>query len=567
MLDQNLGPVGQALLELRNIITTALESAVETGELAGEVPAFIVEIPADTSHGDFASNAAMAGAKSFRKPPRAIAEAIVNNIILENTVFSKVEIAGPGFLNFFVTEEWFVNVLNRVSQEGDRYGRTSFGCLQKVMVEFVSANPTGPMHIGNARGGAIGDSLASALDWAGYDVTREFYVNDAGNQIEKFAKSLDVRYLQQFKGEDAVEFPEDGYHGADITESAKEYIAVHGDKLLNVEEKVRRDALVEYALPRNIQAMRDGLARYRINFDCWFHESALYDSGAIKEIVEILKTRGLTYEKEGAVWYKATEFGSEKDEVLIRANGNPTYFTADIAYHKNKFVDRGYSKCINIWGADHHGHVARLKGAMNAVGADGDKLDIVLMQLVRLTRGGEMVRMSKRTGNAITLTNLLDDVPIDAARFFFNMREAGSTLDFDLDLAVEESSQNPVYYIQYAYARVCSIVKNLAAEGIQPRECSNAEWSLLVDPAERELVRAISMFPEEIIIAARQYDPARLTHFAIDIATKYHRFYNNCHCKVEDEKLMQARISLCLATKQVIKNLLTMLKIDCPETM
>ncbi|MBP0981317.1 MAG: arginine--tRNA ligase, partial [Oscillospiraceae bacterium] len=478
-----LGPISLASEELRSIVSKAINSAIEKGELPaveGELPAFLIEQPADPSHGDFATNAAMSGARAFRKAPRAIAEAIVANLDLSGTHFCRAEIAGPGFINFFVSDLWFSEVVTRILKEGENYGRTDYGKGQKVMVEFVSANPTGPMHMGNARGGAIGDGLAAALDAAGYNVTREFLINDAGNQIEKFAKSLEARYLQHFKGEEAVPFPEDGYHGADIIERAEEYIAINGDKLLEMEAVDRKAALVEFALPKNIEKMKTDLGRYRIVFDNWFSETTLHESGAVKRAVDELTARGFTYEKEGAVWYKNAEVQTAallkqgktqkqidqlelKDDVLIRANGFPTYFAADIAYHANKFVDRGFDKCINIWGADHHGHVARLKCALDALGVGGDKLDIVLMQLVRLTSGGELVRMSKRSGKAITLSNLLDDIPIDVARFFFNMREPGSQLDFDLDLAVEQSNQNPVYYVQYAHARICSIIKNLAA--------------------------------------------------------------------------------------------------------
>jgi arginyl-tRNA synthetase len=468
--------------------------------------------------------------------------------------------------------------------EGERYGRTDFGKGERVMVEFVSANPTGPMHMGNARGGAIGDGLSAALDWAGYEVSREFYINDAGNQIAKFGASLSARYLQHFKGEDAVPFPEDGYHGADITERAEEYIAANGDSLLSLSEEDRRQALVDYALPRNIEKMKSDLGRYRIHFDVWFHESELHESGAVKDAVDELTARGLTYEKDGAVWYKNAEVVAKrlraegktekqiealelKDDVLIRANGFPTYFAADIAYHKNKLVDRGFDKAINVWGADHHGHVARLKGAMDALGVGGDRLDIVLMQLVRLTRGGEPVRMSKRTGNAITLTDLLEEIPIDAARFFFNMREPGSAFDFDLDLAVAQTSDNPVYYVQYAHARICSILKNLSAEGIAVSPATAAQLLLLTDPAERELVRALASFPEEIVAAAKHYDPARITHYAVELANRFHRFYNACRCKCDDADLMAARVTLCLATKQTLENVLSMMQIDAPETM
>ena len=433
------------------------------------------------------------------------------------------------------------------------------------MVEFVSANPTGPMHIGNARGGALGDCLAAVLDKAGYDVTREFYVNDAGNQIAKFGASLEARYLQIFKPE--TEFPEDGYHGADIIERAKEFAEIHGDEFVGKTEEERRDALVNYALPLNIEGLRTDLGMYRINYDVWFKESSLYESGAIDSIVKILSDKGLTYEKDGAVWYKATDFGGEKDEVLIRANGNPTYFAGDIAYHYNKFAVRGFDKVINIWGADHHGHVARLKGAMDAVGLDGKKLDVVLMQLVRLVRNGEVVKVSKRTGKSITLKTLLDEVPLDAARFIFNSKEPNTHLEFDLDLAVEQSSQNPVYYVQYAHARICSILRNLSADGIVPKTLTEDELCVLNASEERELIRRISEFTDEIESSAISYDSARITRYVFDLATLFHKFYNACRVKCDDEKLMQARISLCLATKITMANVLGMLKIDAPESM
>lgn len=582
-----LGPISLASEALRDLVSSAMEQAINKGDLpapSNGLPTFLIEQPADPTHGDFATNAAMAGARSFGKPPRVIAQAIIDNLALSGTHFSRAEVAGPGFINFFVSDSWFADVVARIRVEGSAYGRTDFGGGKKVMVEFVSANPTGPMHMGNARGAAIGDGLAASLDAAGYNVSREFLINDAGNQIEKFAKSLEARYLQHYQGEEHVPFPEDGYHGADIKMRAEQYIEINGDKLLSLDSDARKQALVEFALPKNIEKMKADLARYRIGFDCWFSETSLHESGAVKKAVETLTARGFTYEKDGAIWYKNAEVQTQallaqgksqqqidqlalKDDVLVRANGFPTYFAADIAYHANKFVDRGFEKCINIWGADHHGHVARLKCALDALGVGGDKLDIVLMQLVRLTSGGELVRMSKRTGNAITLSDLLDDVPIDAARFFFNMREPGSQLDFDLDLAVEQSNQNPVYYVQYAHARICSIAKNLAAESVEPRQCGTNELLLLKEPEERELIRALAAFPEEIIAAAKNYDPARLTSFAIEVATRFHKFYNACRCKVDDECLMQARLNLCLATGQTIKNVLTMLKIEIPETM
>ena len=561
--------VHSAMVEVENLIKDAFAKAMQEGKLPeNELPDFSVEIPAESTHGDFASNAAMVSAKTFRNAPVKIANILKESMDLANAHYiEKVEIAGPGFINFFVSPLWFADIVSGVLEAGRDYGRSDYGRGEKVMIEFVSANPTGPMHMGNARGGAIGDCLAAAMDACGYDVTREFYINDAGNQIEKFGLSLEARYLQIFKGEDAVEFPEDGYHGEDIKERARQYADEHGDNLLNVSEQERRQALVDFALPKNIEKLRTDLEKYRIVYDVWFPESTLHKSGAVKAIVDDMTQRGWTYEKDGAVWYKATRFGGEKDEVLVRANGNPTYFTADIAYHKNKFVDRGFSRVINVWGADHHGHVARLKGAMDAIGLDGSKLDIVLMQLVRLMKDGEPYRMSKRTGKSITLSDLTDLVPIAAARFFFNMREPNSTLDFDLDLAVEESSQNPVYYVQYAHARICSILKNLAAQNIQPRTCTAEELMLLNTNEERELIRTLAQCPREIIAAAKNYDPARLTHYLMDVATLFHKFYNACRVQGEDEALMQARISLCMATRTVLANLLSLLKITAPESM
>ena len=532
-----------AKTEVEALIRDAFAAAEAQGKLQGgqPLPAFTVEIPADSSHGDFATNAAMVSAKTFRSAPVKIAGALVECMDFSKARYiDRAEIAGPGFINFFVSPVWFADIVAGVLEAGDDYGRSDYGKGEKVMVEFVSANPTGPMHMGNARGGAIGDCLAAAMDACGYDVTREFYINDAGNQIEKFGLSL---------------------------ERAQQYADIHGDSLLNCSEQERRQALVDFALPKNIEKLRTDLEKYRITYDVWFPESTLHQSGAVKAVVDELTQRGMTYEKDGAIWYKATQFGGEKDEVLVRANGNPTYFTADIAYHRNKFVDRHFDRVINVWGADHHGHVARLKGAMDAIGLDGSKLDIVLMQLVRLMKDGEPYRMSKRTGKSITLSDLTDLVPIDAARFFFNMREPNSTLDFDLDLAVEESSQNPVYYVQYAHARICSILKNLQAQNIQPKDCDSQQLMLLNSSEEKELIRKLAQCPQEIINAAKNYDPARMTHYLMDVATLFHKFYNACRVQGEDEALMQARISLCLATRVVLANLLKLLKINAPQSM
>ena len=571
--------IAKAKQQITQVLNDAAQKAFNS-----ELAPFNVEITTDSSHGDFAANAALVSAKALRSNPRAIATALFENLNLSGTLFEKCEVAGPGFLNFFLSKDFTAETVNAVLSEGENYGRSDFGKNEKVMVEFVSANPTGPMHIGNARGGALGDCLAAVLDWSGHDVTREFYINDAGNQIDKFALSLDVRYKQIFLGEDAVELPEDSYHGADIKERASEFAKEFGDKFMTAEESERRAALVKFALPKNIAALKSDLEKYRIYYDVWFHESDLHNSGLVKKVIGILTDKGLTYEKEGALWYKNAEFMAEKyrkmgksekeieklelkDEVLIRANGNPTYFAADIAYHYNKFSERGFDRVINVWGADHHGHVARLCGAMDAVGLDGDKLHIVLMQLVKLMRDGEVVKVSKRTGKSITLSDLLCEVDVDAARLFFNLREPASHLDFDLDLAVSQNSQNPVYYVQYAHARICSILKALKNEGIEISE-NKRDLSLLETAEEKELVMHLAKLPEEIIASAKAYDPARITRYVIDLATLFHKFYNANRVKLpENEPLMQARIALCLCVKNVICNVLTMFGISVPESM
>ena len=555
--------IADAQAQLDRIIRQAYAAAFPEKELRD----FVIEIPKDTSHGDFATNVAMVNTKNVGRAPRDIAAALIEAMDFSGSFFTGAESAGPGFINFRLGQWWFSEAVQAVLDCGRDYGRSDVGGGKKVMVEFVSANPTGPMHMGNARGGAIGDCLAAALDFAGYEVTREFYVNDAGNQIAKFGKSLEARYLQLFLGEEAVEFPEDGYHGEDIKTRAREFADLHGDRYVNAPSEERLQALIAYALPANVEGLRRDLEKYRITYDVWFSEQSLHDSGAVMDAVKLLTSRGMTYEKDGAVWYKGTEMGEEKDEVLVRANGIPTYFAADIAYHYNKFAVRGFDRVIDVWGADHHGHVARMKGAMDAIGLSGDKLDIVLMQLVRLMKDGQPYKMSKRTGKAITLTDLLEEIPIDAARFFFNMREPNSTLDFDLDLAVEETNQNPVYYVQYAHARICSIFKNLAAEGITPRAVTPEELDRLTAPEERELIRQIASLPDEIIAAAHNYDPARMTHYVIDAATLFHKFYNACRVKGEDESLMQARLALCQATRTVLENVLELLKISAPESM
>ena len=559
-------PIFDAKNQCREILLAALDRCIAEGTLPqAEAPEFSVEIPGDSSHGDFAANLAMVSARAFHKAPRMIAEALANAAELTGTAFQKLEVAGPGFLNFTLAPGWFAGVVESVLEENENYGRTDFGGGKRMLVEFVSANPTGPMHIGNARGGALGDGIASVLDWAGYRVDREFYVNDAGNQINKFGLSLDLRYQQLYK--DGIEMPEDSYHGQDIIDHAKNFAAIYGDKYMNVSEEERRKALVAYALPLNIEGLERDLAKYRIHYDRWFRESALHADGSVMKVVELLKEKGHTYEAEGATWFKATEFGADKDFVLVRSNGVPTYVVPDIAYHYGKLVTRGYDKAIDVLGADHHGYVPRLKAALQALGVDPDRLDVVLMQMVRLIRDGEVVKASKRSGKAITLVTLLDEVPIDAARFYFNLREANSQFDFDLDLAVEQSSQNPVYYVQYAHARICSILKKLAAEGVSPRKVTREELEALSTAEEIALIRHIARFPAEIIEAAKAYDPAKMTRYALDLATLFHKFYTACKVYGEDESLMQARLALCMAARSALENVLSILKIDAPETM
>ena len=553
---------------LRMAVDAALLKAKETGGLSfSAIPDYVIEEPKEKAFGDFSANAAMLMAKEARMAPRQIAQMIVDNLVTEGTKIREVSVAGAGFINFKLDPSYIQDVLRVIEEEKENFGRVDLGKGEKVMIEFVSANPTGPMHMGNARGGALGDCLASILDWAGYDVTREFYINDAGNQIEKFANSLEARYIQELKGEDAMEFPEDGYHGEDIREHAKAFIAANGDKYLETSPEERRAALVDYALEKNITALKTDLEKYRIHYDVWFRESGLHESGAARAVVDELTDRGYTYEKEGAVWFKATEFGEEKDEVLVRANGFLTYFAVDIAYHKNKFIDRDFQTVINIWGADHHGHVARLKGAMAALGISPDRLEIILMQLVRLVRDGEVVRMSKRTGKSITLSDLLEETSIDAARFFFNMRQANSHFDFDLDLAVEQSNENPVFYVQYAHARICSILRLLKEEGIVVKPAAEIDLSLLKEEQEIDLLKLLARFQEEIRQAAILREPSRITRYAMELAGGFHTFYNACRVNTDDTALRDARLKLADAVKTVIENALTVLAITAPERM
>ncbi len=555
------------LLKKKTEIYDAVKDAIEKAYGDCEIPAFAVEEPREKSHGDFAVNAAMLLAKALKKNPREIATGIIENIDNSQINAVKIELAGPGFINFTLDKSYIHRVLEEIEEMGENYGDVNVGEGKKVMIEFVSANPTGPMHMGNARGGALGDTLSNLLSKAGWDVTREFYINDAGAQIEKFGNSLEGRYIQILRGEEAVEFSQDWYQGDDIRVHAQNYIDLYGDSLLELDGAERRQKLIEYALELNIDSLHETLSKYRINYDVWFRESILHESNQVMETVEKLKNSGKAYELDGAVWLKSTDFGSEKDDVLVRQNGIPTYFAADIAYHRNKIEERGFDLCINIWGADHHGHIARMKGALEAVGIDSEKLVVLTIQLVRLMSNNEVVRMSKRTGKMVTLSDLIDDIGVDAARFFFNMRAAGSHMDFDLDLAVEQSNENPVFYVQYAHARICSIIRLLENEGCSVPSVKDIDMTVLDAPEEFELMRRLAELPEEITNAAVSFEPSHLTRYVMDLAAAFHSFYSACKVRDDDEKIRCARLKLCHSTRVVIKIVLDILGVSAPEQM
>ena len=572
--------------QVAELTQKAYEKAAAQGLLPqGETIRGTVEVPKDSRNGDFASSFAMAGAKALKMAPRAIAQIILDNLELEGTLFQRAEIAGPGFLNFFYSPNWYQQVLGAVEADPAGYGSSDVGHGQKVMVEFVSANPTGPMHMGNARGGVLGDTLANVLKRDGCDTWKEFYVNDAGNQIHKFAVSIDARYRQILFGEENVPFPEEGYHGDDIKELAQAIYKEHGDSWKDLSEEERLDKMAQYGLSINIPKMKEDLLKYGIVYDQWFFESSLHESGYVAETVELLGQKGWTYEKDGALWLNTTQLLKEKymregktqeqvdkldlkDDVLRRANGFYTYFAADIAYHRNKFEERHFDKVINVWGADHHGHVARLQAALDGLGLDGsNRLVIVLMQLVNLLQDGKPVRMSKRTGKAIALHDLLDEISVDAARYYFNNRASTSPLDFDLDLAVRQDSDNPVYYVQYAHARICSLIANLAAEGVQVPACADVDAALLSTEEERGLIKTLAQYPNEIAQAAQHYDPSRINRYLTGLAGDFHRFYNACRIKGEEPQVQAARLKLAHTVRLVLANGLGLLGVTAPEKM
>ena len=577
--------VQDAKAQINALLAAAQLKAAAEGLIPEAAPlSGVVEIPKDSANGDFAANHAMTGARALRMAPRKIADALVANLSLEGSYFVSAEAAGPGFINFRLGPAWYGAVLAAVSGEGASYGRSEAYKGRRIMVEFVSANPTGPMHMGNARGGVLGDTLAEVLSRAGAEVSREFYVNDAGNQIEKFATSIDARYAQLILGEDAVEFPEDGYHGDDIRDLAAAFRAEYGDGYLEKPVAERHEAMARFGLANNLPRMKADLERYGISYDSWFMESSLHESGYVADTAAELTRLGYTYEKDGALWLATSRIIAEKlraagksekeiekldlkDDVLRRANGFYTYFAADIAYHRNKLAVRGFDTAINIWGADHHGHVARLKAALDALGLDGEhRLVIVLMQLVKLLRDGEVVRMSKRTGKAISLTDLLDEVPRDAARWFFNSRP-DTQMDFDLGLAVREDSENPVYYVQYAHARICSVIRNLAEAGHAVPAPEDIEPAALESGHERELIKQLAGLPDELLHSAEALDPSRINRYAMELAARFHRFYNACRIKGEDEPVLKARLLLADCTRGALEVCLGILGVSAPEHM
>jgi arginyl-tRNA synthetase len=543
-------------------LSGAAEEARRQGRLSyDELPDFVLELPRDSAHGDMAANLAMLLARQAKTAPRQVAQIILGFFHPEANRVSRVEVAGPGFINIFLDPSWLHQVLPEVEEQDERYGFSTVGGGEKVQVEFVSANPTGLLHMGNARGAALGDTLANVLAAAGYVVTREFYINDAGNQIDTFGRSLEARYLQQL-GRD-VEFPEDGYPGQDLVDNMKNLVARVGDKYADIDPELRQARLVRETMKIKLSQMEQDLGDFGVHYDVWFSEQSLHDSGATEKVLKKLQAEGYLYEAEGALWFRSTMFGDEKDEVLVRTNGTPTYFAADIAYHQNKF-NRGFDRVINIWGADHHGHVLRLKGAMQALGFDPERLQVIIMQLVRLSKGGEPVRMSKRTGEYITLRELMDEVGRDAARYSFVMRSADSHLDFDMDLAKEESSENPVYYVQYAHARICSILRQV--EGHLPA-AEKINLAVLNDPAEEALIKKIAELPGEIAFAATNLEPHRMAHYAYELANLFHAFYTNCRVLTEDPEVKQARLVLINACRIALRNTLQLCGVTTPDRM
>ncbi len=545
---------------LTEAIVAAAKSAIADGVFPeGELPAVVLEVPPQKEFGDFATNFAMQSARVFRKAPRQIAEELVKRI--EGDWLDHAQIAGPGFLNFYLKGNVLYDSFQKILEAGENYGQLPQKDAPKIQVEYVSANPTGLLHVGHGRGAAAGSALVNLLRAAGYPVESEYYINDAGNQMNNLARSVNARYLELLGQE--VEFPEDGYHGQDIIDTAQRIIDKEGDKYLSMSDEERMEIFKDLAYVEKLAALKEDLASFHVTFDKWFSERTLHPE-AVNAAVKILQDNGNIYEKDGALWLKSTAYGDDKDRVVIRDNGVPTYLAADIAYHHNKY-ERGFDRLINIWGADHHGYVCRVKAAMDALGHDSEKLTVLLLQMVALYRGGELVKMSKRTGQSVTLNELMEEVGTDAARYFFLMRSLDSQLDFDLDLAKKKSNDNPVYYIQYAHARICSIFRQCKETGLALSE--KPELSLLTDESEIDLIKKIEEYPEEIERAARDYAPQRIARYSYDLASAFHSFYNKCRIVGVEPKLAEARLALVTVTAHVIRHSLGILGVSAPEQM
>lgn len=548
---------------LAEAIVAAAQKAIAQGAIkAGELPEVLLEVPPQKEFGDFATNFAMQSARSLKCNPRMIAQAVTDNLAC--AYIEKTEIAGPGFINFYLKQDWMYDMLANIIAAGENYGNLQNDCKEKIQLEYVSANPTGPLHVGHGRGAAVGSALANLMKAAGYDITREYYINDAGNQINNLAASVNARYLEELGQQ--VEFPENGYHGYDIVETAKRIVRIYGDKFLHMEEAERLQQFRTIALKEKLAALKEDLEAFNVHFDVWFSEQSLHDADAITKACELLKERGYVYEKDGALWLKATEHGDDKDRVVIRDNGIPTYFAADIAYHQNKFA-RGFDRVINLWGADHHGYIARMKAAVGALGYKPEQLEVLILQMVSLYRNGELVKMSKRTGQSVTLNELIEEVGTDAARFFFVMRSIDSQLDFDLTLAAEKSNENPVYYIQYAHARICSIMRQLKEAGITPAAAEELKLSVLTEACEMELIKKLGEYPELIATAAKERAVHRVAHYVHELAGLFHSFYNQCRILGVDSDVQQARIALVKAVGHVIRHALGILGVSAPERM
>ncbi|AGB42365.1 arginyl-tRNA synthetase [Halobacteroides halobius DSM 5150] len=549
--------------DLQDKLRAKLKEAVKMTDLEVEViPDIKLEEPREEEHGDYATNLAMVLSGQAGMPPRKIAEKIVNNLA-ELDFLAQMEIAGPGFINFYFNNEWLYDVLLEINKQGSNYGQIDVGANKPVQIEFVSANPTGPLHVGHSRGAAVGDVLANILKLANFDVSKEYYINNAGNQMDLLGKSVAIRYCQLL-GED-ITLPEDAYHGAYIKEIAQEIVEQEGKAYLPAAQEEEIDYFREYAYEQLIANIEEDLKSFGVEFDNWFSERTLHPD-SIEEVTAKLKEKDLIYEEEGALWFKATEFGDDKDRVVIKDDGTPTYLAADIAYHQNKY-QRGFKEVINIWGADHHGYVKRMKSVVEALGYGTEALQIILVQMVSLLRDGKQLQMSKRSGNFVTLKDVVEEVGKDAARYFYVMRSTDSHLDFDLDLAKKESTDNPVYYIQYAHARICSILEQIEEEQIARPEFKQIDFSKLDAEAELNLIKKLADYPVEIAKSAKSREPHHIARFAYDLAAEFHKFYNKCRVLVDDQELVAARLSLVLATKQVLVNVLNLLGVSAPESM